>query len=152
MEFLRFSSFNATTATMTTTTGGTPSSPTISAIKQEPSGYSHSTNDSNVGYVPSTELQAAFASLNELSNEEEDVKPQIKKNLEDYEYAPSEDLLSALASLPSDMVDFSSAALSSDHQGNTGRGETRVKSEPRDNYDDASHRKSFNSRCAISRC
>jgi len=121
--------------------GDRPSPPTISAnteVERESSSCDYSANDPDAGYVPSTELQAAFASLNQLHHEEEEIKPQIKKQSEEeYDYTPSDDLLSALASLPSNMVDLSSTAL------NPERDEIRVKIEPRDDNDDASHCKSF---------
>jgi len=136
-------------------TGDRPLPPTISTdteIERESFNYDYSVNDSNAGYVPSAELQAAFASLNRLSHEEENIKPQIKEEdieprikaediepqiKEQYEYTPSDDLLSAFASLSSDMVDLSSTTV------NMERDEIRVKIEPRNDDDNVSHRKSF---------
>jgi len=87
--------------------------------------------------VPSAEVQAASASLGELPHEEEDIKPQIKQQSEEeHEYTPIDDLLAAFKLLPNGMIDSSSTTL------NAERDETRVKIEPRNDDDNASHCKS----------
>ena len=121
-------------------TGDRPSPSTILAdteVERELSSCDYSSNNPDAEYVPSAEVQAASASLGELPHEEEDIKPQIKQQSEEeHEYTPIDDLLAAFKLLPNGMIDSSSTTL------NAERDETRVKIEPRNDDDNASHCKS----------
>jgi len=121
-------------------TGDRPSPSTILAdteVERELFSCDCSSNDPDAGYAPSAEVQVASVSLDESLHEEEDIKPQIKQQSEEeHEYTPVDDLLIAFASLPGGMIDSSSTTL------NAERDETRVKIEPRNDDDNASHCKS----------
>jgi len=121
-------------------TGDRPSPSTILAdteVERELPSCDYSSNDPDAGCVPLAEVQVASASLGELPHEEEDIKPQIKKQSEVDGYIPVDDLLVAFALLPSNMIDLSSSTTL-----NAERDETRVKIEPRNDDDNASHCKS----------
>jgi len=108
-----------------------------SEIERESSSCDYSANDPDAGHVPLVDFRAAFVSLGELPHEEEDIKPQIKKQSEEeYEYIPEDGLLDAFALLPRSMIDLSSTT------SNAKKDETRVKIEPRNDDDDASNCKS----------